>query len=108
MVITEAYRHEICTQLTKRIAMALGSQELPMNELPTVSMCILYNIDRIFTHDDLVDFLTMLTDKWTFFSTITKIVKNGSILTARAQIQGFTKKDTNEQDSTVLIGSSTT
>jgi len=106
MLITEAYRNEICSQLTKRIAMALGSQELPMNELPTVSMCILYNIDRVFTHDDLVDFLTTLTEKWSFFGTITKIVKNGSILTARAQIQGFAKKDSVD-DKQVFIGSST-
>ena len=75
MKFDEVYKNKIGSQLTKRLAQALDEGDVTVEEARKVASYILANIDNATNHPQLINFLTQLSKKWSFYSGILTIEK---------------------------------
>lgn len=70
MDFDEAHKNVIGERLARKVARALEDGTVTLEQLPEISSYILDNIDTITTHDQLMTFLTNLSQKWPVFSDV--------------------------------------
>jgi len=80
MDFDEIYKNRVGKHLTIRLALALKSGEITEQELPIIARFILDHIDNILNHEQLIQFLTNLSQKWPIFNHILTIEKGEEIL----------------------------
>ncbi len=70
IVWDDAYKTKITTKLTRAIGQAIQDGELESERLSEVCQAILAVMDTLKTHEQLVDFLTKLSEQWPFFASV--------------------------------------
>lgn len=80
MDFDEIYKNRVGKHLTIRLALALKNGEITEQELPIIARFILDHIDNILNHEQLIQFLTNLSQKWPVFNHILTIEKGEEIL----------------------------
>ena len=82
MDINEEYKDKLGQSLTLQLAQALKAGNITEEDLPTAASYILNRIDTLKTKEELIQFLTDLASKWTFFSN-TLLMEKGEIIEAQ-------------------------
>lgn len=90
----ETYKNKVGMKITVRIGQAIKSGELSDNDLPEVCNYVLIAIETIKNHDELIGFLTNLTDRWPFFSHIltSEIKQQEAITSIESMFRGTSAK----------------
>ncbi len=73
MDFTEEHKHDIEMRIVRRIILAIEKQELTSADLPNIADLILARIDTIKTQDELAEFLTELSARWSVFKDVLEI-----------------------------------
>jgi len=90
----ETYKNKIGMKITVRIGQAIKSGELSDNDLPEVCNYVLIAIETIKSHNELIDFLGNLTNRWPVFSSILtqEIKQQEAVTTIESMFQGTSTK----------------
>jgi hypothetical protein len=75
MDLTEQYKESIERKIVEAIISALDKKEIQESELSQIAGMVLDGIDKVSSQDQLIDFLTTLSDRWTIFKNILEIEK---------------------------------
>lgn len=67
MNFTDQHKEEVERKIVEAIASAVEKKEIEESVLPDISEFVLDRIDKIQTQELLVEFLRLLSDKWSIF-----------------------------------------
>lgn len=73
MDVSEDHKREIEGKIVEDIVLGLENSKLTQMDLPIIADFVLRKIDTVSDHEQMVAFLTELSDKWTIFENIKKI-----------------------------------
>lgn len=85
MKFDEKHKNKVGQQIALRLARAIGKKEISLIETPYVSRFILDRVDDIKTQEEMIGFLTELTQKWPFFEEVLALEKGEEVKTEEAE-----------------------